>query len=150
MILCKFAAEINDLGRILAIDYGRKRVGVAVTDTEQLIATRLETVHSSEIINFLVKYIDKEDVDCIVVGEPKTLRNEKSESAKIIDPFVKHLTRKFPDIAIERMDERFTSKMAVQTLIDAGVKKKKRREKELVDGVSATLILQSYMQQKGI
>ena len=137
------------LGRILAIDYGSKRVGVAVTDVEKIIATRLDTVHSKDIISFLEDYIKKEEVECIVVGEPKQLNNQQSESAKIIDPFVVHLNRKFPNIAIERMDERFTSKIAKQTIVDAGVKKKQRTNKEFVDGVSATIILQSYMKYKG-
>lgn len=133
------------MARIMAIDYGSKRVGIAVTDPFQIIATGLTTVHSRELIEFLQNYIAKEPVECIVVGEPKRLNNEPSDSARFIEPFVVHLKRTFPAIKIERMDERFTSKMAFQTMIDSGLKKKARQNKELVDEISATIILQSYM-----
>lgn len=129
----------------MAIDYGSKRVGIAVSDPLQIIATGLTTVHSKDVIDFLKKYILKEPVECIVVGEPKRLNNEPSDSARFIDPFVVHLKRTFPGIKVERLDERFTSKMAFQTMIDSGLKKKDRQNKELVDEISATIILQDYM-----
>jgi putative Holliday junction resolvase len=133
------------MARIMAIDYGSKRVGIAVTDPEQIIATGLTTVASKDVIDFLKKYVEKEAVICIVVGEPKRMNNEPSDSARFIEPFVMHLKRSFPAIKIERMDERFTSKMAFQTMIDSGLKKKARQNKELVDEISATIILQSYL-----
>ena len=132
----------------MAIDYGSKRVGIAVTDPLQIIATGLTTVHSKDLIAFLKTYVVKENVECIIVGEPKRLNNEPSDSARFIEPFVVHLKRTFPTIRVERMDERFTSKMAFQTMIDSGLKKKARQNKELVDEISATIILQSYMNQK--
>ncbi|MBL4668333.1 MAG: Holliday junction resolvase RuvX [Flavobacteriales bacterium] len=136
------------MAKIIAIDYGSKRVGIAVTDELQIIASGLTTVHSTEIIAFLEDYFSKNEVECIVVGEAKDLQNNPAESAKVIEPFVKHLSRKFKDKKIARVDERFTSKMAFQTMIDSGLKKKARRNKALIDEISATIILQSYMQQK--
>ena len=136
------------MARILAIDYGSKRVGIAVTDTFQIIATGLTTVHSKDLIEFLKKYLSKENVECIVVGEPKQLNNEPSDSARFIEPFVLNLKRTFPEIKVDRMDERFTSKMAFQTMIDSGLKKKDRQNKKLVDEISATIILQSYINRK--
>jgi putative Holliday junction resolvase len=136
------------MARLMAIDYGSKRVGIAVTDPMQIIATGLTTVHSKDLIDFLKTYISKEEVECIVVGEPKQMNNEPSESARFIEPFVVHLKRTFPAIKVERMDERFTSKMAFQTMIDSGLKKKARQNKELVDEISATIILQSYMNKR--
>lgn len=133
------------MARIMAIDYGSKRVGIAVTDPQQIIATGLTTVHSKDLIEFLKKYIAAEPVECIVVGEPKRMNNEPSDSARFIEPFVVHLKRSFPGIKVERLDERFTSKMAFQTMIDSGLKKKARQNKELVDEISATIILQDYM-----
>lgn len=133
------------MGRILAIDYGSKRVGLAVTDSLRIIATGLTTVHSKDLITFLEDYFKKETVDVIVVGEPKTLQNNKSDSARFIDPFVVHLQRKFPDKKIERYDERFTSAMAHQTMLSGGLKKKDRQAKETVDMISAIIILQDYM-----
>ncbi|MGQ0827576.1 MAG: Holliday junction resolvase RuvX [Bacteroidota bacterium] len=133
------------MARIMAIDYGSKRVGIAVTDPLQMIATGLTTVHSKDLIEFLKTYMNKEEVECIVVGEPKRMNNGPSDSARFIEPFVIHLKRTFPNIKVERMDERFTSKMAFQTMIDSGLKKKARQNKELVDEISATIILQSYM-----
>lgn len=132
--------------RILAIDYGSKRVGLAVTDNLQLIANGLTTIHSKDLISFLEDYLKKEDVECIVVGEPKTLMNEASDSARFIEPFVKHLRKKFPDTKIERYDERFTSALAHQAMLLGGLKKKARQNKETVDMVSATIILQNYME----
>ena len=137
------------MGRIMAIDFGRKRSGIAVTDELQIIATGLTTVASHELLQFLKDYVTKEKVDCFVVGEPKQMNNQPSESLSYIKPFVSRLKQEFPLIPVEMMDERFTSKMAFQTMIDGGLKKKDRRDKELVDTISATIILQSYMEQKG-
>ncbi len=137
------------MGRIIAIDYGSKRVGLAVTDPLQIIATGLTTVHSKDLIQFLEDYLKKEQVDCIVVGEPKTLQNEASDSARYIEPFVTHLTRKFPQIKIARWDERFTSAIAHQTMLMGGLKKKDRANKETVDMVSATILLQDYLRSIG-
>lgn len=136
------------MGRILAIDYGRKRVGLAVTDTLQLIANKLTTVPAHVIFDFLTDYFTKEKVDLVVVGYPKTLSDEPSESIRYINPFLKQFQKKFPEVKLELVDERFTSKMAFQTMIDAGLKKKDRQNKGLVDAVSATIILQFYMEQK--
>ena len=134
------------MGRILAIDYGSKRVGLAVTDSLRIIASGLDTVHSKDLIAFLEAYFKKEQVDIIVIGEPKTLANEASDSASFIEPFVTHMRKKFPDKKIERFDERFTSTMAHQTMLAGGLKKKDRQNKELVDKISATIILQDYLQ----
>ena len=134
------------MGRILAIDYGSKRTGLAVTDEQQIIATGLDTVASSELIDYLKNYMQREKVDYFVVGDARNMDNTKSDSARFIEPFVKNLQRKFPDMAVERMDERFTSKIAFQSMIDAGLKKKARRNKALVDKISATIILQSWME----
>jgi putative pre-16S rRNA nuclease len=137
------------MGRIMAIDYGRKRSGIAVTDELQIIATGLTTVASHDLLQFLKDYITKEKVDCFVIGEPRQMNNQPSESLSYIKPFVSRLKQEFPLIPVEMMDERFTSKMAFQTMIDGGLKKKDRRDKELVDTISATIILQSFMEQKG-
>lgn len=134
--------------RILAIDYGQKRVGIAETDDLQIIASGLTTLHVTEVIPFLEKYLVKHHVELVVIGEAKDLQNNPAESARFIEPFVKHFSRKFPTVKIERIDERFTSKMAFQTMIDAGLNKKARQNKALVDKISATIILQSYLEQK--
>ncbi len=134
------------MGRILAIDYGSKRVGLAVTDPLRIIASSLEALHSKDLIEFLKKYMQKEKVDIIVVGEPKTLMNVKSDSARFIDPFVKHLERTFPEVEVVRYDERFTSVIAQQTMLLGGMKKKDRKIKQNVDKISATIILQDYME----
>ena len=136
------------MGRILAIDYGRKRVGIAVTDELKMIANSLTTVHSKDIITFLKDYTEKESVECFVIGEPKQMNGKLSESERFIEPFIKLLKKEFPDIKIERFDERFTSKIAVRTMVDAGIKKKDRQNKALIDSISATLILQSYLESK--
>mgnify|MGYP001414783056 CR=1 FL=1 len=138
------------MGRILAIDYGTKRVGLAVTDPLRLIAGGLDTIHSKDLMVFLKTYTTKEKVDVIVVGEPKTLLNEKSSSARFIEPFVKQLEKAFPEIKIDRYDERFTSRMAMQSMIEGGLKKKDRRNKETVDQISAIIILQDYMRANGM
>lgn len=131
--------------RILAIDYGQKRVGLAVTDKEQLIAVALTTVLSKDVLCYLSEYLENEKVVAFVVGEAKNLNNTPSESAKFIEPFVLRLSKLFPNIPIHRVDERFTSKMAFQTMIDSGLKKKARRNKALIDEISATIILQSFL-----
>ena len=136
------------MGRILAIDYGQKRVGLAVTDELQLIANSLTTVHSKDILSFLKEYLKKEKVDCFVVGEPKQMNNQVSESVKFINPFINQLIKEFPNIPIERCDERFTSKIASQTILMSGLKKKDRQDKSLIDSISATIILQTYMETK--
>jgi putative Holliday junction resolvase len=138
------------MGRIMAIDYGSKRVGLAVTDPLRIIASGLDTIHSKDLIAFLEAYFKKEPVDIIVVGEPKTLANKASDSARFIEPFVTHLRKKFPDKKIERFDERFTSAIAHQTMRDGGLGKKARQDKELVDRISATIILQDYLQFSGL
>ncbi len=136
------------MARILAIDYGKKRTGIAVTDDLQIIANPLTTVETPKLMAFLKDYFSKENVECIVVGEPKQMDNTPSESAKFIEPFVKQLSKAFPDKKIARMDERFTSKIASQAILASGLHKKQRQNKALVDTVSATLILQSYMDLK--
>lgn len=136
------------MARIIALDFGKVRTGIAITDELQLIASGLTTVATPELLTFLKKYIQEENVECIVVGEPKQMNNEPSQSEALIIPFLKRLKKTFPEIPIERQDERFTSKMAFQAMIDGGVKKMKRRNKELVDEISATLILQSFMDKK--
>ncbi len=134
------------MGRIMAIDYGQKRVGLAVTDEFQIIANALTTVHSKDIFSFLKDYLNNENVNCIVVGEARQMNNELSESMKFIEPFIKKLKKEFPDQKVERFDERFTSKMASQAILESGLKKKARQNKALIDSVSATILLQSYMQ----
>ncbi len=133
------------LSRILALDFGRKRTGIAVTDELQLIASGLITVETQKLVSFLNDYLRNERVSCIVIGEPKQMNNTPSESEAMIQPLISRLHKLFPDIQIARQDERFTSKMAVQAMIDGGVKKSKRRNKALVDEISATLILQAYL-----
>jgi putative Holliday junction resolvase len=134
------------MGRILAIDYGRKRVGLAVTDELRMIATPLGTVHSAEVIGYLKKYLSDHEVDCFVVGEPRDMKNRPSESERFILPFIRMLKKEFPSAEVKRFDERFTSLMATQAIREAGLKKKDRRDKALVDTVSAVLILQSYLE----
>lgn len=136
------------MGRILAIDFGKVRTGIAVTDELQLIASGLETVATKDLITFLKNYTTTEQVELFLVGEPKQMNNEPSESEALIIPFLEKLTKAFPKIPIERVDERFTSKMAFQTMIDSGLSKKKLKNKALVDEISATLILQSYLYSK--
>lgn len=133
------------MARILAIDYGKKRTGIAVTDEMQLIASGLTTVRTHDLINFLKEYVTKENVELFLVGEPKQMNNEASESEVLIKEFIRLLTKAIPTIPIKRVDERFTSKMAFQTMIDGGLKKKQRQNKSLIDEISATIILQSYL-----
>jgi len=134
------------MSRILAIDYGQKRVGIAVTDELQLIANALVTVETKNIFSFLEEYTQKETVGLFLVGEPKQMDYTNSSADKYIAPFVKQLGTQFPDIPIIRIDERFTSKIAFQTMIDAGLGRKARQNKALVDSISATIILQTYME----
>ena len=134
------------MGRVIGIDYGSKRVGIAVTDPLRMIASGLTTVHSQDVLAYLDQYMREETVDCIVVGEPRQMDGSPSQSAELIDNFVRHLKRRYKELAIERTDERFTSSMAMQAMIDGGLKKKARQNKEMVDQVSATLILQSWME----
>lgn len=136
------------MGRILAIDYGQKRVGVAVTDPDRIIATPLTTVHSKDILAFLKTYTGREQVDCFVVGEPRQMNNLESDSVKYIEPFVRLLQREFPEIPVERVDERFTSLIARRAILESGKKKKDRQNKALIDTVSAAIILQSYLELK--
>ncbi len=136
------------MARILSIDYGRKRVGLAVTDPGQIIANRLTTIPTHTIWDFLKDYFQKEDVETVVVGYPKQMNNEASESVRFINPFLKKFQKIYPDKKLEIYDERFTSKMAFQTMIDGGLKKQKRQDKALVDAISATIILQNYLEQK--
>ncbi len=136
------------MGRIISLDYGVKRTGIAVTDSLQLIASGLKTVETSALLQFLKDYCKTETVDVIVVGLPKQMNNQLSESEALIKPFIKILKSSFPLICIEREDERFTSKMALQSMIDAGSTKKQRRNKATIDQISATLILQSYLNRK--
>lgn len=132
----------------MAIDYGRKRVGLAVTDPLQMIANRLTTVAAHEIWIFLKDYFAKENVEKVIVGYPMQMNNQPSEAVQYINPFLKKFQKEYPDMPLEQVDERFTSKMAFQTMIDAGLKKKDRQNKETIDAVSATIILQSYLEQK--
>lgn len=134
--------------RILSIDYGRKRVGLAVTDPMQIIANRLDTIPTHTIWDFLKEYFEKEKVETVVVGYPKQMNNQASEAVRYINPFLKKFQVQFPEIQLEIFDERFTSKMAFQTMIDGGLGKQKRQDKALVDSISATIILQGYLEQK--
>jgi putative Holliday junction resolvase len=136
------------LGRILAIDFGKKRTGIAVTDELQIIASGLTTVNTDELLPFLKDYIKKENVELFLVGKPKQMDNSDSESEALILPFLKKLSKQIPQIPLHRVDERFTSKMAFQTMIDGGLKKQQRRNKALIDEISATIILQSYLYSK--
>ncbi len=136
------------MGRIIAIDYGQKRCGIAVTDPLQMIASGLTTIASHSAFDFIRDYLKNEDVSAIVVGEPRDMQNNASDAARFIEPFVNRLRKQFPQMQIDRYDERFTSKIAFQSMIDAGLSRKKRQDKALVDTISATLILQSYLENK--
>ncbi|WP_431122439.1 Holliday junction resolvase RuvX [Flagellimonas flava] len=133
------------MARILALDFGKVRTGIAVTDELQLIASGLTTVATKELLSFIADYLKKEKVERFVVGLPKQMDNTPSESEALIQHFLKKLTATFPEVPVERQDERFTSKMAVQSMVQSGMKKKKRQDKALVDEISATLILQAYL-----
>lgn len=136
------------MGRVLAIDYGEKRTGIAITDPLQIVASGLTTVDTNSLIDFLKNYCSEENVDLFVVGLPKKMNNQPSLSESLIKPFIIKLKSSFPKISIVRIDERFTSKIALRTMIDSGLKKKQRKNKSLIDQISATLILQSYLDSK--
>lgn len=136
------------MGRILAIDYGRKRSGLAVTDTMQMIANGLTTLASAELEAFLTNYIKKEPVDLFVLGLPKQMNNEPSENMKYVEQFATRLRRLFPSIPVEFYDERFTSVLAHKAMLEGGLKKQQRQNKALVDEISAVIILQSYLESK--
>ncbi|MBR3976934.1 MAG: Holliday junction resolvase RuvX [Bacteroidaceae bacterium] len=136
------------MARLLAIDYGKKRTGIAVSDEMQIIAGGLTTVPTTGLEAFILSYLQRERVERIIVGLPKQMNNEPSENMRRIEPFVNRLRKLLPDIPVEYHDERFTSVLAQRAIIDAGIKKMARRNKELVDEVSATIILQSYMESK--
>ena len=133
--------------RIMAFDYGTKRIGIAVTDPLQIIATGLDTVHPNKIVDFLKAYLQTEPVERFIVGEPKQMDNTPSQSAPHVKGFVGLLKKTFPDIPVEMLDERFTSKMASATIAQSGMGKKARQNKELVDNISAVILLQSWMQK---
>lgn len=136
------------MSRILAIDFGKVRTGIAATDELQIIASGLTTVATADVISFLKDYTKKEKVELFLVGLPKQMNNSASESEALIAPFLEKLTKSFPQIPIQRVDERFTSKMAFQSMLDGGMKKKQRQNKGLIDEISATIILQSYLYNK--
>lgn len=133
------------MARILALDYGTKRTGIAVTDELQMIASGLTTVATGDLLTFLEDYFKAEKVELVLVGEPKQKDDSPSQSEVYIQEFLKKFIERFPTMEYKRVDERFTSKMAFQTMIDSGLKKKQRRNKALVDEISATIILQSYL-----
>jgi putative Holliday junction resolvase len=136
------------MARIIAIDYGTKRTGIAITDELQMIASGLTTVDTKKLLPFLKEYFQKENVEAMVIGEPKRMNNEASDVEVHIIRFRESVQKNFPDVEIIRQDERFTSKMAFQTMIDSGIGKKKRQNKALVDQISATIILQDYLYNK--
>ena len=133
------------MAKALGIDYGKKRVGITISDSLQIIASALTTIDTPNIFTFLKDLLEKEEIDCFVVGEPKNLDGTPTDSTVITKEFVAKLSKKYPHISIKRIDERFTSKIAKQSILDAGIKKMKRRDKALVDKVSAAIILQSYL-----
>ena len=138
------------MSRILAIDYGRKRTGIAVSDPLQIIASGLTTVPTHQLMDFLLNYIKQEQVECIIIGHPKQLNNEDSENMKNIVPFINRLKKILPDMPVQLVDESFTSVLAHQTMLAGGLKKKDRQNKALVDEISATIILQSYLESRRI
>lgn len=136
------------MGRIIGIDYGNKRIGLAVTDPLQIFASPLQTVKPQEFDDFIQNYLKTEKIDEFIIGYPVQMNNQPSESVKYIDPFLKKIKNKFPDIPVHLVDERFTSKLAFQTMIDGGVKQKGRRDKAMVDKISASIILQSFLDSR--
>ena len=136
--------------RILSLDYGSKRTGIAVTDELQIIASGLTTVPTESLLSFLKEYFSKEQVTKVLIGKPLQMNNEPSESAEAIDKFAERFKLAFPHIAVVRVDERFTSKLAFQSMIDSGLSKKKRQDKALIDEISATIMLQDYLTRKMI
>ena len=136
------------MGRLLSIDYGRKRCGIAVTDVLQIVATGLTTVATHTLVDFVKNYVEKEEVDRIVVGLPTTMRGEQSESMKYIVPGLNRLRKVLPEMDIVFFDERFTSVLAHKSMLESGMKKSGRRDKAVVDEISATIILNDYLQSK--
>lgn len=136
------------MAKILAVDYGTKRVGLAATDSAQIIASPLTTIHALDALEYVVKFCKNEGVETVVVGEPKTLQNDSAQIEQHIKGFIRNLQKRLPEVKIERVDERFTSQLAFQSMIDSGLKKKQRSEKGTIDQVSATIILQSYLDRK--
>lgn len=136
------------MGRVMAIDYGRKRCGVAVSDPLRICANGLPTVRSCDILNFIKDYCSRETVDCIVVGEPLTMKGEASESSRYIEPFVKRLNKEMPEMRVERFDERFTSTIAHREMALAGLKKSRREEKALADKTAAVIILTDWLNSR--
>ena len=136
------------MSKAVGVDYGTKRIGIAISDSSQIIATPLCTIETKIIFSFLKDLLEKEEIDTIVIGEAKNLDTTKTDSTKKIYQFVEKLKNQFPKILIKTIDERFTSKIAFQSIIDSGVKKKKRKNKSLIDNVSATIILQDYLTYK--
>lgn len=134
--------------KLLALDYGQKRTGIAATDELQIIASGLKTVETPQLLTFLKEYLAKNKVECLVVGQPKFMDGKTMEVEEHILAFLQKFSESFPEMKVVRVDERFTSKMAMQTMIDGGLKKKDRGNKALVDEISATLILQSYMESR--
>ena len=143
---CPLNFKASYLGRIIALDYGLKRVGIAVTDPMKMIANSLPTMETGKLMDFLADYFSKEKVECLVVGLPKQMNNEPSQSMPMIEEFVKKFKTRFPTMEVTYVDERFTSKLAVQAMVQGGVKKKDRQNKALIDSISATIILQSYLE----
>jgi len=136
------------MGRILAIDYGKKRTGLAVTDPQQIIASPLDSLPTAEVESYLSAYLAKEAVDLIVVGYPVDMNNKPSESVRYINPFLKKVGKLFPDIPVIQFDERFTSRIAFRAMVDGGVKKSRRKDKGMIDRISATVILQSFLERR--
>lgn len=133
------------MARIIALDYGTKRTGIAVTDEQQLIASGLTTVNTEKLLSFLEVYFQTENVELVLVGEPKQMDGTASDNENNIQVFLKKFVEKFPEMPLKRVDERFTSKIAFQTMINSGLKKKQRQNKALIDEISATIILQSFL-----
>ena len=136
------------MGRIIGIDYGKKRVGLAVTDPLRIFASPLKTVNTYDFDNFINEYLKSEDIDAFVVGYPVQMNNKPSESVKYVDPFIRKLRKRFPEKPVHLIDERFTSQIAFRTMIDGGVTKKGRQDKSMVDKISASIILQSWLDKK--
>ena len=136
------------MAKAVGIDYGSKRIGISISDSSQIIATSLCTVENKNIFSFLKDLLSKEEVDTIVIGESKNLDNTETDSSKQIHQFIEKTKNKFPKVLIKTIDERFTSKIAFQSIIDSGIKKKKRKNNSLIDKVSATIILQDYLTYK--
>ena len=134
------------MSRILSIDYGLKRTGLAVTDPLKIIATGLTTVDTKELLSFLKNYFAKEEVELILIGEPKNLDDTDTHATPFVEKFVKDLQKNFPSIPVRKVDERFTSKMASRAMLEMGLKKKQRRDKKLIDEIAATILLQEYLQ----